>query len=168
MNSVPSGWKLLDILYLLAYPLDLSFQFYNEGAEGRRSRLRSHGVDFAKHLLRQEVELLARGLAGGDRLLRLLDVMRESRQLFGDIALLRHQHDFLRDPVLTNVNVHCCSDFLHTLPEVRDHLLSELVAMLGQTLLQITEARQSRGDVGLQRLPFPLPHGHHLLERLAD
>src|SRR6266513_2569280 len=94
MNSVPSGWKLLDILYLLAYPLDLGFQFYNEGSECRRSRLRSHGVDLAKHLLRQKIELLACGLSGVDRLLRLFDVVRESGQLFGDVALLGHEHDF--------------------------------------------------------------------------
>src|SRR5688572_24109327 len=72
MNKVPSGWKLLDILYLLAYPLDLGFQFYNDGPQRRGARLGAHGVHFAQHLLREEVELLAGRLLAPDSLLDLV------------------------------------------------------------------------------------------------
>src|SRR5205085_8389432 len=95
MNKVPSEWKLLDILYLFPYAFDLSLQFYNEGSDRRRSRLGSDRIDLAKHLLRKEVEFFAGWLARGDRLLHLLDMMCEPRQLFGDVALLDHQDDFL-------------------------------------------------------------------------
>src|SRR5918996_5442617 len=71
MNNVPSGWKLLDILYLLAYALDFGLQFYNEGPQHRRARLRAHGVDLAQHLLREEVELLAGRLLAPHRALHL-------------------------------------------------------------------------------------------------
>src|SRR5436190_14340794 len=77
MKRVPSGWKLLDILYLLAYPLDLGFQFYNDGPQHRRARLGAHGVDLAQHLLRQEVELLPGRLLAADGLPHLIDMMRE-------------------------------------------------------------------------------------------
>src|SRR5580765_8037648 len=83
MNNVPSGWKLLDILDLLADPLDLGFQFYNEGAQRRRARLRAHRVHFAQHLLRQKIELLPGRFSPADSLLRLFDVMGEPRQLLG-------------------------------------------------------------------------------------
>ena len=66
----------------------------------RRARLRAHRVDLAQHLLREKVELLAGRLSAADRLLHLLDVMREPRQLLGDVALLDHDHDFLRDALL--------------------------------------------------------------------
>src|ERR1041385_979093 len=100
MNKVPSGWKLLDILHLLAYALDLGFQFYNDASHGRGARLRAHGVDLVQHLLREEVELLARRFAASDGLLDLIDVVRQPRQFLGDAALLAHHDDFLRDAVL--------------------------------------------------------------------
>src|SRR5215212_8840650 len=74
MNKVPSGWKLLDILYLLAHALDFGFQFYNDGPEHRRARLGAHGVHLAQHLLREEIELLSRRLLAPDGLLDLIDV----------------------------------------------------------------------------------------------
>src|SRR6476469_11000534 len=85
MNKVPSGWKLLDILYLLADALDFGFQFYNQGPDRGRARLRAHGVDLADHLLGDEVEFLARCLFAVDDLLHLLDVMRQPRQFLGDV-----------------------------------------------------------------------------------
>src|SRR5215213_4847910 len=88
MNSVPSEWKLLDILYLFADALELRFQFYDKRPDGRRARLRTHGVDLAEHLLGEEVELLARGLASLDRLSGLVEVMPEPGQLLGDVAFL--------------------------------------------------------------------------------
>src|SRR6059058_435717 len=92
MNNVPSGWKLLDILDLLADPLDLGFQFYNEGAQRRGARLRAHRVHFTQHFLRQKIELLARRFSATDRLLRLIYMMSEPRQLLGHIAFLDHDH----------------------------------------------------------------------------
>src|ERR1043165_4235996 len=100
MKRVPSGWKLLDILYLLADPLGLGFQFYNDGSERRRARLRAHRVDLAQHLRRQEIELLPRRLFPLDRLRDLLDVVRQPRDLLGDIAALGHHPHFLRQPFL--------------------------------------------------------------------
>src|SRR5258706_517477 len=100
MNNVPSGWKLLDILYLLAYSLDLGFQFYDEASQHRGARLRAHGVDLAQHFLREEIELLAGRLLAPDGLLDLIDVMREASQLLGDVTLLDHEDHFLRDAVL--------------------------------------------------------------------
>src|ERR1051326_7838849 len=95
MNNVPSGWKLLDILDLLADALDFGLQFYDEGSDRRGARLRAHGVDLAQHLLREKVELLAGRLATFDGLLHLIDVMRQARQLFGDVAALDHDDRFL-------------------------------------------------------------------------
>src|SRR5436309_5747577 len=86
MNKVPSEWKLLDILNLLADALDLRFQFYNHGPDVRRARLRAHRVDLPQHLLREEVELLAGRLAAVDGLLHLIDVMGEAGQLLGNVA----------------------------------------------------------------------------------
>src|ERR1043165_3970826 len=74
MNKVPSGWKLLDILHLLAYALDFGLQFYNDGSQRRGARLRADRVHLAQHLLRQKVELLARRLLAPDGLLDLIDV----------------------------------------------------------------------------------------------
>src|SRR5688572_12745779 len=105
MNNVPSGWKLLDILYLLADALDLRFQFYDKGADGRGARLGAHGVDLADGLLRQEVELLSRRLFPADGLLDLVEVMREPRQLLGDVALLHHDYHFLGDPLRRDFDV---------------------------------------------------------------
>src|SRR5713101_9573939 len=90
INKVPSAWKLLDILHLLADPFDLGFQFYNEGSQRRRARLRSHGVDLAQHFLRQKIELLAGRLAAFDSLLDFVGVMRHSRQLLADVPLFDH------------------------------------------------------------------------------
>src|SRR5205085_6303664 len=115
MNNVPSGWKLLDILHLLAYPLDLRFQFYNGGSERRGARLRAHRIDLAQHLLRKKIELLAGGLLSFDCFRRLLDVMREPRQLLGDVTLLDHHHDFLRDAVVIHVDSCLRGDLLHAL-----------------------------------------------------
>src|SRR5881275_816153 len=81
MNKVPSGWKLLDILHLLAYSLDLGFQFYNDGSEHRGARLGAHGIDLTQHFLREEVELLAGRLLAADGFFDLIDVMRQPRQL---------------------------------------------------------------------------------------
>src|SRR5215210_6909085 len=92
MNNVPSEWKLLDILYLFANALELRFQFYDKRPDGRRARLRAHGVDLTQHLLREEVELLARRLPPADRLLGLIEVMPQPRQLLGDFPLLDHDH----------------------------------------------------------------------------
>src|SRR5919108_6433757 len=88
MNNVPSEWKLLDILYLFADALELRFQFYDKGSDGRRARLRAHGVDLAQHLLRQEIELLSGGLTPANRLFGLVEVMPEARELLGDVTLL--------------------------------------------------------------------------------
>src|SRR5262245_42176627 len=85
MNNVPSGWKLLDILHLLAYALDFGLQFYNEASQHRRARLRAHRVHFPQHLLREEVELLAGRLPAADGLLDLIHVMRQAGQLLGDV-----------------------------------------------------------------------------------
>src|SRR3954471_20103562 len=84
MNSFPSDRKLLAILPLFANPLDLGFQVYNNGSDVRGARLRAHRVDLARHLLAHEIELLAGRLIARDRLLHLLDVMRQSGELFGD------------------------------------------------------------------------------------
>src|ERR1051325_2874076 len=75
MNKVPSGWKLLDILHLLAYALDFGLQFYNEGPQHRGARLRAHGVDLPQHFLREKVELLAGRLLPPHRLFHLRHMM---------------------------------------------------------------------------------------------
>src|SRR5579859_3887192 len=137
MNKVPSAWKLLDILDLLANPFDLGLQFYNEGAQRRGTRLRSHGVDLAQHLLREEVEFLAGGLIAADRLLHLLDMMREPRQFFGDVAFLDHHHDFLRDPFLGDLDPGARRNLLHALTKRIEELATNLVAMRGEALLQL-------------------------------
>src|SRR3954447_140172 len=134
MNSVPSGWKLLDILDLLADPLDLGFQFYNEAAEHRRARLRAHGVDLAQHLLGEEVELLAGRLLAAEGLLDLIDVMGQPRQLLGDVALFDHQDDLLRDAVAVDLDARRAGDLLHALLIRREHLAPDLLPMSGEPL----------------------------------
>src|SRR5438270_13624266 len=134
MNRVPSGWKLLDILYLLAYPLDLGFQFYNDGTQHRGARLGAHGVDLAQHLLREEVELLAGRLPAADGLLDLIDVMGQPGQLLGDVAFLDHQNYFLRDAILVDFDAGGGCDLLHALLVRGEHLGADLLAMLGETL----------------------------------
>src|SRR5436189_560536 len=129
MKRVPSGWKLLDILYLFADPLDLGFQFYNDGSQHRGARLRAHRVDLAQHLLREEVELLAGRLLAADGLLDLLDVMGQPRQLLGDVALLHHEHYFLGDAVLVDLDARGAGDLLHALLIGRQHLGADLLAM---------------------------------------
>src|SRR6266576_6235158 len=141
MKRVPSGWKLLDILHLFAYPLDLGFQFYNDGSQHRGARLGAHGVDLAQHLLREEVELLASRLLASDGLLDLIDVMRQPGQLLGDVAFLHHQDHFLRDAVLIDFDAGGGGDLLHALSIGGEHLAADLLAMPGQVLLQ-------RADVG--------------------
>src|SRR6266849_5955312 len=137
MNNVPSGWKLLDILYLLAYPLHLGFQFYNERSQRRGARLRAHRVHFAQHLLRKKIELLSGGVGAVHGLLRLFDVMRETRQLFGHVALLDHDHDFLGDAVLVYLDSGSLSDFLYALLVGGEQLAADLVAMRCQPLLEL-------------------------------
>src|SRR5215212_3900611 len=113
MNKVPSEWKLLDILNLLADALDLGLQFYNHGPDVRRARLRAHGIDLPQHLLGEEVELLPGRLAAVDRLVHLIDVMREARQLLGDVALLHHDHHFLGQAVGGDLHPGLRGDLLH-------------------------------------------------------
>src|SRR5258706_475221 len=159
MNNVPSGWKLLDILYLLADPLDLGLQFYNDGSQHRRARLRAHGVHFAQHLLRDEVELLARRLLAADDLLDRVDVVGQPGQLLGDVPLLHHQDHFLGDAVLVDLDARGPGDLLHPLLVRGEQLGADLLAIPGELLLQLADARRAGGDVGVQRLPFPRAHG---------
>src|ERR1043166_9614127 len=135
MNNVPSEWKLLDILDLLADALDLGFQFYDERSDGRRARFRAHGVDLAQHLLREEVELLPSRLFPLDGALGLFDVMREPGQLLGDVAALRLHDDFLRDPLLGDLHARLRRDLADALLERREQLGANLVAMLRQLRL---------------------------------
>src|SRR5882672_2879726 len=129
MNNVPSGWKLLDILYLLANSLDLGFQFYDKGPDRRRARLGAHRVDLPQHLLGEEIELLARRLAAVDGPLDLLHVMRQARQLLGDIALLHHHHHFLGDAVVVDLHAGQAGDLPHALLVRREQLGADLLAM---------------------------------------
>src|SRR5207247_4797086 len=66
-------------------------------------------------------------------LLRLLDVMRQPRQLFGDVSPFRQQNQLLGDALLADVRVNQAGNLLYALPEPGDHLLAELVAMLGRS-----------------------------------
>src|SRR5712691_2199491 len=115
MNRVPSEWKLLDILNLLADALDFGLQFYNEGSQHRRARLGTHRVDLAQHFLGEEVEFLPRRLASGDRFLDFIPVVCQPCELFGDIALLDHDHRLLGDAIFVDVNARGSGDFLHAL-----------------------------------------------------
>src|ERR1051325_5920175 len=143
MNKVPSEWKLsLNILYLFADPLDLGFQFYNDGSERRGARLRAHRVDLAQHFLRQEIELLSRRLAAADDFLDLVDVMRQPRDLLGDVAALGHHHDLLRDPLLRHLDVRLLRDFGDAVAERGEQLAAGGGAQGGALLLQ----RADRGE----------------------
>src|SRR3954451_14185522 len=139
INNVPSGWKLLDILDLLADPLDLGFQFYNEGAQRRGARLRAHRVHLAQHFLRQKIELLPRRFSAAHGLLRLIYMVSEPRQLLGHIALLDHDHDYLRDAILVHVDAGDLRDLLHALLIRGEQLVADLVAMRCQALLQFAD-----------------------------
>src|SRR6266550_627310 len=168
MNKVPSGWKLLDILNLLPDAFDLGFQFYNEGPEHRRARLGAHRVDFPQHFLRKEIEFFSRRLASADRAFHLLRMMRHPRQLLGDVALLHHDHRLLRDPLLADVDAGLRGDLLHALLVVGEHLAANLLAMIVEALLQITNRAKPRDDVVAQRLPFARAHRQHVREGFAD
>src|SRR3954447_5650396 len=128
MKSVPSGWKLLDILYLLADPLDLGFQFYNDGPQRRRAGLRAHGVDLAQHLLRQEVELLPRRFLLLDGFGDLLDVVRQPCDLLGDVAALDHHHHFLGDAFLRHLDAGLLRDLVDAVAERVQELGADLLA----------------------------------------
>src|SRR6266446_2075033 len=167
MNSVPSAWKLLDILHLLADPFDLGFQFYNEGSERRRTRLRSHGVDLAQHLLRKKVELLAGRLAAADRLLDFLDMMGEARQLLGDVGLFDHDDRFLRDPIGADLDARARGNLLYALLVTGDHFLPNLVAMAVELFLQLSNGFESAEDVSLERFPFLPAHLEQFREGLT-
>src|ERR1051325_4549101 len=167
MNSVPSGWKLLDILYLLADPLDLGFQFYNDGSERRGARLRAHGVDLAHHLLRQEIELLPPRVLRRQPLFDLFDVVREPRDLLGDVAALDHEHDLLRDPIFRHLHARLLGDVVDAAAEGIEQLGADLLAQFADAPLQLADRLQTRGDVGPERLPFPRAHAPQLRERLA-
>src|SRR5947209_20153757 len=148
MNKVPSGWKLLDILHLLAYALDFGLQFYNDASQRRRARLRAHGVDLAQHLLRKKIELLPAGLLTSDGLLDLIDVMRQPRQLLGDVAFLHHEDHFLRDAVVIDLDARRGGDLPHALLIRSEQLRADLLAMLRHALLQRANVGQTPGDVG--------------------
>src|ERR1700682_5928964 len=167
MNSVPSGWKLLDILNLLADALDLGFQLDHEHSNVRGSRLRAYRVDLPDHLLGEKVELLPGRFLAGDRFLHLLDVVRKTRDLFGDVALLDHDHHLLGDAILVDVDAGLSGDLLHALPVRGQQLAADVLAMPGQLLAEAADGGQARGDVALQRLPLPGPHGLQLREGLA-
>src|SRR4051812_48862271 len=143
MKRVPSGWKLLDILYLLADPLDLGFQFYNDGPERRGARLRAHGVDLAQHLLRQKVELLPRRLFLIDDFGDLLDVVRQPRDLLGDVAALDHHHHFLGDALLRHGDAGLLRDLAHAVAERGQELGADLVAQRGHARLQLADRLQA-------------------------
>src|SRR3954453_12042444 len=127
INNVPSGWKLLDILDLLADPLDLGFQFYNEGAQRRGARLGAHRVHFAQHFLRQKIELLPRGFSAADRLLRLIYMVSEPRQLLGRVAFHDHVDTFLPDPILVDGDASDFSDLVHALLIRGEQFVADLV-----------------------------------------
>src|ERR1051325_1146855 len=167
MNSVPSGWKLLDILYLLADPLDLGFQFYNDGSERRGARLRAHRVDLAHHLLRQKIELLPRRFFLVQDAIDLLDVVGQARDLLGDVAALDHEHDLLRNPLFGHLHAGLLGDVTNAVAESVEQLGADLVAQFADAPLQFPDRLQTRGDVGAERLPFPGAHGPQLRERLA-
>src|SRR6185436_2075579 len=167
MNKVPSGWKLLDILYLFADALDLGLQFYNHGPDRRRARLRAHGVDLAQHLLGEEVELLAGGFARADGLLDLVEMMREPRELLGDVALFDHDYDFLRDAVLRHVDSGRGGDLLYALLIARQQFGAHFIAMRGDLLAERANGRHARADVVAQRYAFARAHAVHLRERVA-
>src|ERR1051326_6123391 len=167
MKRVPSGWKLLDILYLLADPLDLGFQFYNDGSQRRGARLRAHRVDLAQHLLREEVELLAGRLFLIDHLGDLLDVVRQPRDLLGDVAALDHHHHFLGDALLGNFDAGLLRDLVHAVAERGQELAADVVAQRRHLRLQLADRLQTRGDVGAQRLALTRAHGAELRARLA-
>src|SRR4051812_6455276 len=57
-NSVPAGTgALLDILHLLLDPFELGLRGDDHLGGARALRLRPYGIDFAVHLLYEEVEL---------------------------------------------------------------------------------------------------------------
>src|SRR5581483_9942180 len=169
MNNVPSGWKLLDILDLLADSLDLGFQVYNKGSDVRRPRLQSHGVDLADHLLGEEVELLARRFLAVDRLLRLLDVVREARELLGDVALLDHQHDFLREAVFADGDIAGGRGNIGDARAIRrEQLIAHELAPRGELFLRGTHVLEACRDVVVQRLTLADAHRHELREGVAD
>ena len=74
-------------------------------------------------------------------------MMREAGQLLGDVALLDHDHRLLRDPVRVDIDAGRGGDLLHALLVVRQHLVANLVAMIGQSLLQIANRMQARQNV---------------------
>src|SRR5258708_2155474 len=167
MNNVPSGWKLLDILYLLADALYLGFQFDHKHSNVRGARLRAHGVDLTEHLLGEEVQLLAGRLLPCDGLLGLFDVMCQPCQFLGDVSLLDHDRHFLGDPILVDVGPGLRGNLLNPLTIRGQELAADRLAMGGQLVAETADRGQARGDVRLQRPPFPSPHGLHLCERLA-
>src|SRR5262249_50955607 len=96
-SSAPRSGSL-DILHLLAHPLDLRLHLDHRVRDGAVLRFRADSMDLARRLLQKEIEPPADRLARAEVRLELREVALEARQLLGDVALVGEERDLLREP----------------------------------------------------------------------
>src|SRR5690349_21311829 len=85
-NSSPrSGGRLLDILDLLPYALELGLGGDDDLGGARALGLGPDGVDLAVHLLHEEVELAPAGLVAAGERAPVLEMPFQARDLFVDV-----------------------------------------------------------------------------------
>src|SRR5690606_32269294 len=97
----------LDVLDLLAHPLDLLLQPHRGLGDHRVVRFRADRVRLPVHLLDEEAEALADGLRAVpcERLPEELEVRAEAHELLVHVPSLREIRDLARKPVLVDLHL---------------------------------------------------------------
>src|SRR5262245_5916306 len=85
--------RSLNVLHLLAQPLDLGLQVHDLLHEPRVGRLAPDRVRLAHHLLAEEVQPLARGLPAPQERPRHVQVAAQALELLGHVVALHRAHD---------------------------------------------------------------------------
>src|SRR4051812_20960414 len=80
-TTIRFGSRSLNVLHLLADPLDLFLERHHLVHDRGAHRLAADGVDLARHLLGQEVETLAAGGVAGNGRAGLRDVAAQALHL---------------------------------------------------------------------------------------
>ena len=96
---------LFNILDLLADRFKLALDFHDDLGDGNVARLRADGVGLAVDLLKQEIELSADGLIGGNDLFKRFEMRGKTDELFVDGNLIRKECTFRDQTAFVDRNV---------------------------------------------------------------
>ena len=164
------GPRSLDILHLLPHALDLRLGAHHDGGDLCALRLRADGVHLAVHLLHEEVELPAGGLAASEERARLGEVAAEPRHLLRDVGAVGEERDLLREA--GGVEGDAARELLHALGAALDALVA-MRAREGEALARDLSGRLDtvEGLVGRAAALVPQTVEHHrarLAERVQE